>query len=142
MGKIEVTEEKISQNKTVEVIDADAIKDANFKDVSQALSYTSGVTYAPGGIKGNSRFTIRGYNYNQVGVFIDGIPMYFIYDKGSDWSQYMIFDAKEINISKGFTSVLYGPDTLGEAINIVTKKSQKELEFALKAQYQTPNQHY
>lgn len=142
LGKLEVTEEKISQNKTVEVIDAATISETNTKDISQALSYTSGATFEPNYSKGRGDFSLRGYNKDYVGVFIDGVPAYFVYNKATEWQQFVAFDVKEINVSKGFTSVLYGPDTLGEAINIVTKKSQKELEFALKAQYQTPNQHY
>lgn len=34
----------------------------------------------------------------------------------------------EVSVSKGFTSVLYGPNTLGGAINMVSRKPEKKLE--------------
>lgn len=143
LGEVEVTEAKIDENRTAEIVNDKDLKDMNLKDLAQSLSYTSGVVYSPAsGQRGESSFNIRGFSEQQVGIFIDGIPMYSIYDKQTDWGQFVLFDASRVQISKGYTSVLYGPNTLGGAINLVTKKPVNKLELEFRAQYQTPNQHY
>lgn len=40
---------------------------------------------------------------------------------------------KVILVSKGYTSVLYGPNTLGGAVNIITKKPTDKLELDFRA---------
>ncbi len=67
--------------------------------------------------------------------------MYSVYNKQTDWGQFAIFDASEIQISKGYTSALYGPNTMGGAINLTTKKPTDKLEIEMKAQYSFPAQH-
>ncbi|RAX54833.1 hypothetical protein CCY99_01350 [Helicobacter sp. 16-1353] len=143
LGEVEVVANRIDENRTVSIVDETEIKDMNMKDLSQSLSYTSGVIYSPAsGSRGESSFSIRGYDMGQTGIFVDGIPMYSIYDKQTDWGQFTLFDAQDVQISKGYTSMLYGPNTLGGAVNLVTKKPVDKLEVELRAQYQTPNQHY
>lgn len=143
LGQVEITEKRIDENRTTNTIDEIEIKDMNMKDVAQSLSYTSGITYSPAsGSRGENSFQIRGFSQTQVGIFVDGIPMYSIYDKQTDWGQFTLFDASGVQVSKGYTSVLYGPNTLGGAVNIVTRKPTDKLELDFRAQYQTPNQHY
>lgn len=84
--------------------------------------------------RGEPGFFIRGFNEQKVGIFIDGIPVHSIYDRQTDWAQFGIYDTELIQISKGYVSSLYGANTMGGAINIVTKKPKKKLEVDLKAQ--------
>ena len=74
---------------------------------------------------------IRGYNSDQIGYYIDGIPMNVIFNDGTnDMDFFHTQSFSGVQISKGFTSPLYS-QSLGGAINMVTAKPQKELEIHL-----------
>ena len=72
---------------------------------------------------------IRGFDQKHVPIYLDGIPIYVPYDGYPDLSRFTTFDLSEMVISKGFTSVLYGPNTMGGAINLISRKPQKKIEF-------------
>jgi iron complex outermembrane recepter protein len=59
---------------------------------------------------------------------MDGIPIYVMYDGYSDLGRFTTFDVSQIEVSKGAASVLYGFNTLGGAINVVTKRPEKPIE--------------
>lgn len=142
LGKVEVTSDRIDSNLTAVVLNKQELKNYNSNTVAQSLRFTPGIQYEPAsGQRGEPRFSIRGFSDKQVGIFIDGIPIYSIYDKQTDWSQFSTFNVSEIQISKGYTSPIYGPNTLGGAVNIVTKKPEDKLEISARAQYFSPNGH-
>lgn len=91
-------------------------------DVSSALSLLPGVTVQNVGARSEKLVYIRGFNSRQVPLFIDGIPVYVPYDGNFDLSRLLTFDVAEINVSKGFSSVLYGANTLGGSINVVSRR--------------------
>ncbi|SFE82135.1 TonB-dependent receptor plug domain-containing protein [Spirosoma endophyticum] len=101
----------------------------NRLDVGRALNLLPGVTLSNVGARNESMVYVRGFDLRQVPVFIDGIPVYVPYDGYVDLGRFTTFDLAEINVSKGFSSVTYGPNTLGGAINLVSRRPQKELEF-------------
>ncbi len=108
------------------------------KDVGQALAYTPGVYYdAPIGASGKraaNRYepsvSVRGYGLRYVPVFVDGIPVYIPYDGYSDMSRFSTSDISSIEVAKGYSSVMYGHNTLGGAINIVTLKPRSEFDIS------------
>ncbi len=102
----------------------------NSMNTSHALNTLPGVTLSNFGARNESTVFIRGFDLRQVPVFIDGIPVYVSYDGYVDMARFTTFDLAEINVSKGFTSVLYGPNTLGGAINLVSRKPTEKFEFA------------
>lgn len=101
----------------------------NRLDVGRALNLLPGVTLSNVGARNESMVYVRGFDLRQVPVFIDGIPVYVPYDGYVDLGRFTTFDLAEINVSKGFSSVTYGPNTLGGAINLVSRRPQKKLEF-------------
>lgn len=101
----------------------------NRLDVGRALNLLPGVTLSNVGARNESMVYVRGFDLRQVPVFIDGIPVYVPYDGYVDLGRFTTFDLAEINVSKGFSSVIYGPNTLGGAINLVSRRPQKKLEF-------------
>ncbi|CCH55743.1 iron complex outermembrane recepter protein [Fibrisoma limi BUZ 3] len=101
----------------------------NRTDAARALSLLPGVTLASVGARNESVVFVRGFDLRQVPVFIDGVPVYVPYDGYVDLARFTTFDLSEINVSKGFTSVVYGPNTLGGAINLVSRRPQQRLEF-------------
>ncbi|HSY61967.1 MAG TPA: TonB-dependent receptor [Cytophaga sp.] len=102
----------------------------NRMDASHALNTLPGVALSNFGARNESTVYIRGFDLRQVPVFIDGVPVYVSYDGYVDLGRFTTFDLAEINVSKGFTSILYGPNTLGGAINMVSRKPTQKLEFS------------
>ena len=102
----------------------------NRTDVSHALNILPGVTLSNFGARNESTLFIRGFDSRQVPVFIDGVPVYISYDGYVDLARFTSFDLAEINVSKGFASMLYGPNTIGGAINLISRKPSKKFEFS------------
>jgi iron complex outermembrane receptor protein len=73
--------------------------------------------------------SVRGFDLRQVPVYMDGIPVYVPYDGYVDLARFTTFDLAAVDVSKGFSSVLYGPNSLGGAINLISRKPSKKLEY-------------
>lgn len=101
----------------------------NRLDVGRALNVLPGVTLSSVGARNETMVYVRGFDLRQVPVFIDGIPVYVPYDGYVDLGRFTTFDLAEVNVAKGFSSVTYGPNTLGGAINLISRRPQKKLEF-------------
>ena len=57
--------------------------------------------------------SVRGFDSRQVPLFIDGIPVYVPYDGYVDFNRFSTADLAAIQVAKGFSSMAYGPNTLG-----------------------------
>ncbi|ATB70655.1 TonB-dependent receptor [Sulfurospirillum diekertiae] len=129
LGKIEVSESKdISANQTTEFVDAQTIKDTESKTVAQALESIPGTYIQQTGARNDTGIRIRGFNQSRVPIYVDGIPVYVPYDKTTDLSRFTTYDIDEIDVSKGYVSPMYGANTMGGAVNLITKKPTKEFE--------------
>lgn len=111
-----------------EVVDQDDMRLFNRETVGRALNLLPGITVSEGGPRNEQMITLRGFDLRQVPVFVDGIPAYVSYDGYVDLGRFNTFDLSTIDVSKGFSSVLYGPNALGGAINLISRKPVKELE--------------
>lgn len=103
----------------------------NRTDVGSAASLLPGVTIQKSGSRSESLLFVRGFNSRQVPVYLDGVPVYVPYDGNIDLARLTTFDLSEISISKGFTSVLYGANTLGGSINLVSRKPAESFELEI-----------
>lgn len=72
---------------------------------------------------------MRGFDLRQVPVFLDGIPVYVPYDGYVDMGRFTTFDLSEINVAKGFASLLYGANTMGGAINLISRRPVNAFEM-------------
>ena len=119
-------------NQTISLITSEDIANHGAQNLADSIKYTQGVFIRPpsgaGAQRGEPTINIRGYSNNQIGMFIDGIPVHAIYGR-TDWSQFSSFGISEISISKGYTSPLYGMNTMGGAVNIITSKPNDKLEI-------------
>ncbi|MCG5511192.1 TonB-dependent receptor [Ectothiorhodospira sp. A-7Y] len=99
----------------------------NRNTVGQALDLLPGIH-----VSTNSRneqvVHVRGFDARQIPLFIDGIPVYVPYDGYIDFNRFTTADLAAIQVAKGFSSVVYGPNTLGGAINLVSRKPQQRFE--------------
>ncbi|MGV6476939.1 TonB-dependent receptor plug domain-containing protein [Azotobacter vinelandii] len=96
--------------------------------VGEALNLIPGVSLSKTGARNEQMVYVRGFDLRQVPVFIDGIPVYVPYDGYPDLGRFTTFELSRIEVSKGFSSMTYGPNTLGGAINLVTRRPQEEFE--------------
>lgn len=100
--------------------------------VSDAVRMLPGVSLTRSGARNEEMIYLRGFDSRQVPVYVDGIPLYVPYDGYVDFSRFTTFDLAEIRVAKSDASLLYGPNTLGGAINLVTRKPRKPFEGDLR----------
>jgi len=100
-----------------------------------ALALAPGVSFTRVGQRNETAVYVRGFDMRQVPLFVDGIPIYTPYDGYVDLDRFTTFDVAELRVSKGFASVLYGPNALGGAINIVSRRPSSRLEGLAGAGY-------
>ncbi|WP_298793323.1 TonB-dependent receptor [uncultured Campylobacter sp.] len=112
------------------VLDEQKLQRDEIKRLSEVAYSTPGVYVDKKGPRAEQNFYVRGFDARRVPLYIDGIPVYVPYDGNADFGRFTTFDLSQINISKGSSSVLYGPNTMGGAINLITKNLQKSLKVA------------
>lgn len=100
------------------------------RTVAEAAALAPGVTLSRVGARGETVVLVRGFDSRQVPLFIDGIPVYVPYDGNVDMGRFDVFNMAGLSISKGYSPVIYGANTLGGAINVVSRRpvQPEELE--------------
>ena len=105
----------------------------NRADASHALNLLSGITLNNVGSRNESTVYIRGFDLRQIPLFVDGVPVYVPYDGYVDLGRFTTADLAEISVAKGFSSVLYGPNTIGGAINLMSRKPEGKLDYSVRS---------
>ncbi|HWQ08672.1 MAG TPA: TonB-dependent receptor, partial [Holophaga sp.] len=108
-------------------IEVDQIQEMNKDTVSSALEFLPGISTTIG-TRNEEMIYVRGFDSRQVPLFIDGVPSYVPYDGEMDYNRFSTYDLSGIQVAKGFSSVTYGANTLGGAINLVTRRPTKPIE--------------
>jgi iron complex outermembrane recepter protein len=129
LGEVVVTgaAETVTQVTTVETVDRAQLDLTNSTDVSKALETLPGVFISIGS-RNEAYLNVRGFNQRYVPIFYDGIPLYIPWDGSVDPSQLSTGNISQITLTKGAASTLYGPNTMGGVINIVSMKPQNPFE--------------
>ena len=103
----------------------------------------SAVNIAPGvnsQISGNSRneqnIYVRGFDRWQVPLTVDGVRVYLPVDNKLDFARFLTADIAEVQIAKGYVSVLDGPGGMGGQINLVTRRPTREIEAEWRTQFE------
>lgn len=105
--------------------------------LDDTLRTVPGVSVGNSGGSRNERLVfVRGFDRFQVPLSIDGIRVYLPADNRLDYGRFLTPDLAEVQVQKGYVSVLNGPGGMGGAINLVTQKPVKpfEGEFRLGAE--------
>jgi len=140
LGQVEVVESIGGVQKSdtnVVTIDEKQMQKDEIKRLSEVAYSTPGIYVDKKGPRAEQNFHVRGFDSRRVPLYIDGIPVYVPYDGNSDFGRFTTYDLSRIDISKGSSSVLYGPNTMGGAINLITKKPTKELEGSVGYGFET-----
>lgn len=111
----------------------------NRDNIGDALNLLSGVTLSTNS-RNEKMIAVRGFDSREVPLFIDGIPVYVPYDGYVDLDRFTTLDLSAIQVAKGFSSVAYGPNTLGGAINLVSRKPVNAFEGNLSAGFSSGNE--
>ncbi|WP_109077466.1 TonB-dependent receptor plug domain-containing protein [Aggregatibacter kilianii] len=130
LGQIEVIAEKSTDLSTARIERSDLQKNNQIR-VSDVAKTTPGVFLDRSGARNEYNLLVRGFDSRRVPIFIDGIPVYVPYDGNMDIGRFTTFDLSRIDISKGASSVLYGANTLGGAVNLITQKPTKPFEGSI-----------
>jgi iron complex outermembrane receptor protein len=129
-GEVVVTGKKDTPANT---ISSGRIEDLDKTDIAGAVNLLPGVNFGNVGARNEGMIYVRGFDMRQVPLYLDGVPQYVPYDGYVDPNRFTTFELSEITVSKGYSSVLYGPNTLGGAINLVTRKPEKRFEGSLRS---------
>jgi len=97
--------------------------------ISTSLNILPGVSVSEVGGRNEAMVYIRGYDLRQVPVFIDGMPVYVPYDGYIDLARLQPGSISKISVSKGFSSLLFGANSMGGAINIISAKPESKIEL-------------
>jgi iron complex outermembrane receptor protein len=102
----------------------------NRNTLDEAIKLVPGVTSTLDGTgRRNERgIFVRGFGRWQVPLSIDGIRVYLPADNRLDFNRFLTQDLAEIEVKKGYVSVLDGPGGMGGAINLVTRKPAEPFE--------------
>jgi iron complex outermembrane receptor protein len=103
-------------------IDAGDIRRHDRVSAGEAVDLLPGVSLSKQGQRNELMVWVRGFNLRQVPVYVDGIPVYVPYDGYADMGRFTTFDLARIDVAKGYSSALYGANTLGGAINLVSRR--------------------
>jgi iron complex outermembrane receptor protein len=102
-------------------IDRKKINGSVSKSVADALQRDPSVFIFRNG-RGERGISFRGFDQRQVLVLMDGVPLYNAYDRVLDLGKIPMAPVSHITLVKGAGSVAYGPNGLGGAINITTRR--------------------
>jgi iron complex outermembrane receptor protein len=100
----------------------------NRNTLDEALPLASGTSTSIVGARNESNIWIRGFDRWRVPLYQDGIPIYLPVDNRIDFGRFTTADLGEIQISKGFASVIDGPGAMGGSINLVSRIVNKPME--------------
>jgi len=107
----------------------------NRNTLDEAIKLVPGVTSTLDGTgRRNERgIFVRGFGRWQVPLSIDGVRIYLPADNRLDFNRFLTQDLAEIEVQKGYVSVLDGPGGMGGAINLITRKPTEAFETELRA---------
>ena len=96
--------------------------------VKDVIDYLPGVSVDHKAPRNQSGISIGGFDTRQVPLYQDSIPVYVPFDGYVDLTRYLTSDIAEVQVAKGYSSPLLGPNLLGGVINLVTREPRRKLE--------------
>jgi iron complex outermembrane receptor protein len=118
---------EVGPDQVASVVTQEEMREFNRDNVGDALNLLSGVTLSTNS-RNEKMIAIRGFDSRQVPLFMDGVPVYVPYDGYVDFSRFTTADLAAIQVAKGFSSLAYGPNTLGGAINLISRRPTARFE--------------
>jgi outer membrane cobalamin receptor len=123
---------------TVTRLDATTFEKNRPVDLAEGIKFAPGV-YVTLGSKDEYHLKLRGLDSRRIVLLVDGIPVYEPYFSSFDLKTVAAGGIDSLQITKGPSSVLYGPNTLGGIVNVVTRRPSAGSELSLNASYGDKN---
>jgi outer membrane receptor for ferrienterochelin and colicin len=89
------------------------------RDLSDVIKFIPGATVTFGD-KDTYNLKLRGIGNTRIALLVDGVPVYEPYFSSFDLKTVSAGGIDTIQVTKGPSSVLYGPNTLGGIVNVIT----------------------
>jgi outer membrane receptor protein involved in Fe transport len=104
------------------------------RDLSDVIRFIPGsmVTF---GDKDTYTLKLRGISSNRIALLVDGVPVYEPYFATFDLKTVSAGGIDTLQVTKGPSSVLYGPNTLGGLVNVITKRPAERPSLSLSGSY-------
>jgi outer membrane receptor protein involved in Fe transport len=115
---------------TVTTLDFTRIERSKPLDLAEAVSRAPGV-FVTFGNKSEYTLKLRGMDSRRIALLLDGIPVYEPYFSTFDLKTVAASGVETIQVTKGPSSVLYGSNTLGGIVNVITRRPQGRPELNL-----------
>lgn len=128
LGQITVSSDRGENLYASDSLDSEQIRQTDRETVGTAVAELPGVSLSKVGARNEEMVYVRGFDLRQVPIYVDGIPVYVPYDGYVDLGRFNTYDLARIDVAKGFSSMLYGANTLGGAINLVSRRPSKAFE--------------
>ncbi|MGH9857047.1 MAG: TonB-dependent receptor, partial [Acidobacteriota bacterium] len=125
-------EEPVSEKSdSISVITRDEIEAHQWNYVLDAVRMIPGVSVVQSGSPGKTTsIFLRGAGSSQVLVLLDGVPINNPYFGSVNFEDLTTDNVERIEVLKGPQSPLYGSDSIGGVIQIITRKGQGEIHTA------------
>ena len=110
--------------------------EAHRKDsLDAAVALVPGVSSAlTGNQRNESNIYIHGFDRWSIPLSVDGVPIYLPADNRLDFSRFLTDDVAQVQIAKGYASVLDGPGAMGGAINLTSRTPTKPREGEIRTE--------
>ncbi len=119
---------------TVTTIRAQTLELMKPRDLAEAVRYAPGVMVTTGN-KDEYTLKLRGIDSRRIALLVDGVPVVEPYYGSFDLKTVSAGGIQTLQVTKGPSSVLYGPNTLGGIVNVITRRPAPEPRLALNASY-------
>lgn len=128
IGRVDVTVQADAPPPGVTVLGERDVRVLDRSSFANLFTLASGITASKVGPRNEDTIYLRGFDLRQTPLYVDGIPVYVPYDGYVDLARFLSADVGEVRVSRGLTSNLYGPNTLGGAINVVSRRPSRPFE--------------
>ncbi len=126
---VSVTAEASPLSPVTDSFDRTEIVNRQALNAAAAIDYLPGLSLDRAAARNESTIRLRGFtSRGQVPMYIDGIPVSMPYDGTIDFNRFLSNDISEIQVSKGYSSPLLGPNGMGGAVNLVTRQPEKKFQ--------------
>lgn len=124
---------RLSREK-VEVITSEQIAEREIHSLSELLASLPGVDVQAAhsfgrnvnvSIRGSSDYKPGGYN-NRVLLLLDGFPIHMPNSGAPDWNAIPLDNVQRVEVLHGPSSALYGQNSMGGVINLITRESRPQ----------------
>ena len=122
LGEVVVTAQRspTSLTSSLREVNNQTIRQRQIQTIAEAVQITPG-GYISIGRRNEMVVHLRGIEQRQIAVLLDGVPIYVPFDGLVDLGQMPVDAVEKVTVTQGNASVLYGPNSLGGSINIVTQ---------------------